>query len=252
MVVKIVIATHKKYKMPVDKCYIPLQVGASNHKDLGYQKDNEGNNISKKNSEYKGLVHYRRYFVGSKRSDTFESILTNNEFEKILKKYDLIIPKKRHYYIETLRSHYKHTHYESQLIETRKVINDLFPHYIPTFDKVNNRTWGYMFNMMVMRDDLFDNYCMWLFSILFELEDRVEKGMVDHSQNLSAFQARFYGRISEILFNVWLQYQLDEGVINLSMIKEERVAYLGKVDWKRKVYSFILAKFFNKRYSRSF
>ena len=45
--VKIVVATHKKYKMPSDAMYIPLYVGAEGKKDsdgneldLGYIKDN--------------------------------------------------------------------------------------------------------------------------------------------------------------------------------------------------------------------
>ena len=48
----VVVATHKKYDMPSDKMYIPIQVGAEgkldeagNPLDLGYQKDNTGDNI---------------------------------------------------------------------------------------------------------------------------------------------------------------------------------------------------------------
>ena len=47
--VQIVVATHKKYQMPSSKIYLPLQVGASlSEADFGYQKDNTGDNISKK------------------------------------------------------------------------------------------------------------------------------------------------------------------------------------------------------------
>ena len=77
--VKIIVATHKKYKMPEDEIYIPLQVGAEEKESLGYEKDNTGDNISSKNSyyceltglywvwkncsdDYKGIVHYRRFF----------------------------------------------------------------------------------------------------------------------------------------------------------------------------------------------
>ena len=83
----IVVATHKKYRMPKDPLYLPVHVGAEGKKDakgnpldFGYQKDNEGDNISIKNpryceltgiywawknldSDYIGLVHYRRYFI---------------------------------------------------------------------------------------------------------------------------------------------------------------------------------------------
>ena len=84
----IVVATHKAFPMPTDKMYIPLHVGAEGKTnedgtplDLGYQKDNTGDNISAKNAnyceltglywawknlkaDYIGLVHYRRYFQG--------------------------------------------------------------------------------------------------------------------------------------------------------------------------------------------
>lgn len=53
--IKIVVAAHKPYQMPEDDMYIPLHVGAEGKTnidgtplDLGYQKDNEGDNISVK------------------------------------------------------------------------------------------------------------------------------------------------------------------------------------------------------------
>ena len=46
---KVIIATHKKYKMPNDEMYVPVQVGREGKEDLGYQPDNEGENISSKN-----------------------------------------------------------------------------------------------------------------------------------------------------------------------------------------------------------
>lgn len=49
--VKLVIALHKKYEVPSDEMYLPLHVGSEINKvELGYQKDNEGENISKKKS----------------------------------------------------------------------------------------------------------------------------------------------------------------------------------------------------------
>lgn len=81
--IKIAIATHKYYPMPIDSCYIPLYIG---HKkgtpkvEEQYQYEDEGQNISNKNSlyceltamywiwknvkaDYYGLFHYRRYLT---------------------------------------------------------------------------------------------------------------------------------------------------------------------------------------------
>ena len=196
--IKIVIAAHKPYRMPEDTMYVPLHVGAEGKKnpdgtplDLGYQKDNEGDNISAKNpyyceltgiyyawknipAEYLGLVHYRRYFKGKNKSkDPFACIVTEPEMEKIFETHRIVVPKKRKYYIETLYSHYAHTHYAEHLDCVREIIGEQCPDYLNSYDKVIKQTSGYMFNMMVMERALFDSYCAWLFAILFELEKRV-------------------------------------------------------------------------------
>ena len=80
MNIKILVAAHKLCEMPKSDVYLPVQVGKALHPDLdlGYQPDNEGENISEKNpyyseltaiywawknlkADYIGLVHYRRY-----------------------------------------------------------------------------------------------------------------------------------------------------------------------------------------------
>ena len=144
MKVKIIIATHKKYQMPVDEIYLPLHVGAEGKKDndgnpldLGYTKDNTGDNISDLNasfceltglywawknidSDYVGLAHYRRHFCFKKKSkNAFDNVLKYSELEPFLRQVKVFTPNKRRYYIESLYSHYAHTHYASQLDETR-------------------------------------------------------------------------------------------------------------------------------------
>lgn len=44
--VQIIIAAHKPYRMPDDPLYLPLQVGAEGKESIGYQWDDEGDNIS--------------------------------------------------------------------------------------------------------------------------------------------------------------------------------------------------------------
>ena len=119
--VKIIIATHKKYQMPKDEIYLPVQVGKEGKEFLGYQIDNQGNNISSKNSyyceltglywawknldaDYIGLSHYRRHFSVTKKlpkdiDRRIDKVLKYDEVEKILEKTDIILPKKRKYYI---------------------------------------------------------------------------------------------------------------------------------------------------------
>lgn len=134
--IKIIVATHKESEMPVDDMYLPLHVGAVGKMnsdgtpiDFGYVRDDTGDNISAKNSnfgtqtglywawknlnaEYKGLVHYRRFFVGSKKNkdNMLESVITYDEIKPMLGQYKIFVPQKRWYIIETLYSHYAHTH----------------------------------------------------------------------------------------------------------------------------------------------
>ncbi len=149
--VKIIIATHKKYRMPDDEMYIPVQVGAEGKDDLGYTRDNTGDNISNLNSQYceltglywawknldadyVGLAHYRRHFrVKNKTKDPFDCVLTSKEAEELLKDNDILVTKRRNYYIETIYDHYVHTLYPEPLDETRKIIEEKCPEYLPAF-----------------------------------------------------------------------------------------------------------------------
>ena len=265
MAIKIIVATHKAYPMPKDTIYIPVHVGAEGKKvDLGYQKDNEGENISSLNpqfceltglywawknlnADYIGLVHYRRYFKGKARGkDPFDKILSFKEIQPILEKYPVIVPKKRRYYIETLYSHYKHTHYIDELDTAETILIEKYPQFKASYDKAIHRTWGYMFNMMVLRSDLLDEYCTWLFDILFELVKRLSK------EDLTSFEARFPGRISELLFNVWITYKLDVGAIKKEEIQEIPFMYMEKINKLKKGITFLKAKFAGKKLEKSF
>lgn len=268
--ISVIVATHKPYRMPDDPMYVPLHVGAEgktdengNPLDLGFIKDNTGDNISELNanfceltglywawknlnSDHIGLVHYRRHFGHKNRKDAFEGILSHNEIMPFLDKIKVFVPVKRKYYIESLYEHYKHTHYIDQLDKTKQIISEKYPDYVPNFEKVVKRTYGYMFNMMIMQKELVDEYCSWLFDILFELRRRID------TADLSAFQSRFYGRISEIIFNVWLDKKVSSGQIKPEEIKELPLIYMEKVNWINKGSAFLKAKFFNKKYENSF
>ena len=97
-----------------------------------------------------------------------------------------------------------------------------------------------MYNMMIAKREVLDQYCQWLFPILFELEKVVD---VD---GLSSFDARLFGRVSEILFNVWLRHHPEYRVGSL------RVLNTDLISWPKKIMSFLRAKFLGKKYGASF
>jgi hypothetical protein len=267
---QIVIAAHKKYRMPKSRIYLPLHVGAAGKEAIGYERDDSGENISRKNPyyceltglywawknldcDYVGMVHYRRYFTVKSYvklrkckdniREKMQCVLDETELEELEKKYDIIVPKKRRYIIETLYSHYSHSHYSEHLDLTREVISKKYQEYLPVFDKVMKSRSGHMFNMFIMKKELMDQYCTWLFDILFEVEKYID------IKRLSPFQGRLYGRISEIIFNAWLTYQME---VNDYKVKEIDLLYMEPINWKRKSKAFLAAKFFHKKYDGSF
>lgn len=264
--IKIIIAAHKKYRMPKDDIYLPLHVGAEGKESVGYQGDNTGDNISKLNpffceltgmywmwknlhADYLGLAHYRRHFCLRKKKEAdkeeskWQSILSSKEAQCLCREYDVIAPAKRHYLIETLESHYAHTHYKEHLDKTREIIRAQHPQYLESYDQILKQKSGYMFNMFIMRADLVDEYCQFLFDILFELNKRVD------TSDYSAFQARYPGRIGEILFNVWLDREAKERKLR---VKEIKYIHMEPINWWNKGTAFLKAKFLGRRYEHGF
>lgn len=257
MDIKILVAAHKPCEMPKDDVYLPIQVGKALHPNLnlGYQPDNEGENISEKNPyyseltavywawknlkvDYVGLVHYRRYLGMKRGKDKWKCLLTGNDVRTLCSHYDIILPQKRRYYIESLWSHYEHTHDISHMEKTKAIIAKDYPEYLPAFNKVMRRTWGHMFNMFIMKKSYADEYCAWLFDILFKVENQID------FSSLSAFDARLFGRISELLLDVWIE---TKGY----SYKEIKMIQIGNENWPQKIKYFLAAKFFGKKYMQS-
>lgn len=257
--IKIAVATHKKYRMPQDPVYLPLHVGAALGEPLGYQADNTGENISELNpyfceltglywmwknlkADYKGLVHYRRHFCLRWKGSKWASVLTGAEAEALCSKYDVIAPSKRRYVIETLESHYSHTHYQDHLEKVEQIIRTSHPEYLEAFSKTLDKTNGHMFNMFIMRSDLVDEYCTFLFDVLFKLSEQVD------SSGYTPFQARYLGRMGELLFNVWLSHKRETESLK---IKEIKCIHMERVNWFKKTANFLKAKFNSEKYSES-
>ncbi|MDO5462767.1 MAG: DUF4422 domain-containing protein [bacterium] len=249
MNLKILVATHKSYWMPEDKVYFPIQVGrAIAPQSLSYTGDDTGEHISEKNKTFCeltavywawknlkdvdaiGLCHYRRYF-GAKRT----SILSQADYTRLLAAgNDCILPKKRNYFIETNYSQYVHAHHEEDLILTKAILTEKYPDYLPAWEAVMKSTSGHRFNMFVMKWDLFDAYCTWLFDILFELEKRLD------ISTYSDYDKRVFGFVSERLIDVYLLTQ-KPSIATVPMVN------LESQHWPKKIFHFLLRKFGIKR-----
>ena len=247
MDIKIIVATHKKYWMPSDSMYLPVHVGAKGKESIGYQRDDEGDNISGKNAnyceltglywawknldaEYIGLAHYRRHFSNrSKSGDKTRRVITKGELEEKLKKADVLLPTPRNYWIESNYSQYVHAHHAIDLDTTKQILEEKYPEYVKAWDECMKKTSGHRFNMFIMKRDKFDAYCKWMFDVLFELENRLD--ISSYNKN----DSRVFGFVSERLLDIWIQTN-NVDYMNTSYI------FMEKQNWLKKGSSFLMRK----------
>ncbi len=246
----ICIASHKKGVFPKEDIYLPVEVGAELRKEhFLVNLDNQGENISNKNPNYceltglyqvyknynydiLGLVHYRRYFVNSSfcfKKD-LKNVIKTEKIEKLLYKYDIILPKKRHYYIETNYSHYIHSHKKEALDLTREIIKNDYSEYLDYFDKHMKKTSGHYFNMFIAKKQIIKPYLDMMFDILFKLEKMIDLN------NYQGEDKRVFGFISELLIDVYCQK-------NNLRVKNQKYLFMEKQNWFKKIFNFLKRKF---------
>ena len=246
---QIIIASHLKYDVPQDVIYVPLQVGAEGKAPFGLRRDNQGENISSSNAyfceltglywawknlncEYLGLV----YFRGStliKLGDKKYRILSKNNLDQLFGETDIILPRKRHYFIETNESQYCHAHHPIGLKITRDVLSEMYPEYMDAWNNTMKHRSGHRFNVFVMKKSLCDDYCEWLFSILFSVQNKID------IREWSKSEQRIFGYLAERLLDVWLTK-------NKFAYKEIPYIFIGKQHWCKKISGFIKRKFVRK------
>lgn len=220
--IKNFVAVHKQAPLYGDESYQFIHVGAARNPISidGAVKDNKDeDNISSKNDIYceltgyyhiwkheiietVGFCHYRRYFASKRFTyNPNKDILTEQEMLDILNNYDIILS------TPNSKCGRRHGCFPAQAeIEEffpyrimRPVIAELYPDYLGEFNNeffINKMSF---FNMFVCRKQLFDDYCKFLFDILFKVEENLKK------DNIGGVSPRELGFFSEWLLNVWVR-----------------------------------------------
>lgn len=237
--VKLFVVTHKENPLLSNELLIPIQVGKNNDITETILRDNTLDNIADKNSnyceltatywiwknikdaEYVGICHYRRYFnffnpfynlkpsaqkkvkiADFKKTKTFlsDSKKMQSKITSILKEYDIILGRPYKFKDTTLTKNYCSDHREKDWDLTKKIIVEKYPEYKESIIKhLDQGRLFHMGNMMICSKEKFDAYQTWLFSILFELESKIE---IPKDQ----YQARIFGFISERLINLYVYH----------------------------------------------
>ena len=177
-------------------------------------------------SSYYGLFHYRRVLDLSEQAQQIHTDypiivsprsynpkrqgLTSQNITKLLQQYDIILPQsyKNHYNLpcdEGLDNYgiYAHYHIAKDLDKVIELIKSRHPEMQAALESTlftYPPRW-HIANVFIMRKDLYDEYCQWLFSLLFDLSK--ETNLSDYTP----YQARIYGFLSERMFNIWLTYR---------------------------------------------
>jgi hypothetical protein len=223
---RIYVMTHKEYDEQEDEIYKSLAVGKVLNPQLPYMGDDTGDSISEKNRSYceltgiywvwknvtcdvVGICHYRRYFVRNK------IVLTKEQIESTLADFDAIVARSYIMPYKNLYEQYEARHIKKDLDVCRQVLGEMHPDYLPAFDLYFNCDLFTIGNMIITRKEIFDRYCEWLFSVLFEVEKRTD------ISGYEPYQARLYGYLAERLLRVWLLH-------NSLRVKEEDMLMAGK------------------------
>lgn len=235
--VKIFVCHHKNSPFLKTKSIIPIHAGKANSKlELGIIGDDTGDNISERNSswceltviywmwknveaDYYGLFHYRRFLdfnnIGGGYSifnDFSESTLddfgwNDSKIEEVCSKYDIlsspvwgIHPVGLPQHLMTNYDFYAKEHFEKDLELVIQLIKERSPEIYPFALKSLYSKECFFANMLIMKKKYFNEYCEWMFNILFEAERLIDISEYD------SYQKRIWGFIAERLSNCFIEY----------------------------------------------
>ncbi len=197
-----------------------------------------------KNLKYVGLFQYRRhlilnnYFNNAKndlekrayKCTHFKKISTSYEdtiglSEKnvlsILENYDCILPYSTDFSAINTTSSYDDWVYNipgvhvSDLVELEKTVKELHPEMSEALNVYLNSPSKRMYHIFIAKPTIFNEYCKWLFEILFELDKRIDTTLY------SINGKRTLGYLAETLYGFYFYYMQDK-----IKIKECGVAFI--------------------------
>ena len=193
---------------------IPIQVGAAlTDKRICEIQDNKGNHISGKNkkyceltalywiwknecSDYVGLGHYRRHF---ELEEEQLKQLMRSDIDVVLTIPILDIP--------NVEATYRRDHVGEDWDVMLEAVRTLSPDYMDTVSRMQRGRFYYAYNMFIMRREILEDYCNWLFPILFYCEEHCEDR---YRKKRDAYQSRYIGFLAEHLMSVYFMHHENE------------------------------------------
>lgn len=181
------------------------------------------------NPDYIGFMHYRRHFLFNNEKvrplerwlpnsswylfesvdDEYKEYLNDEDIKNTVKGYDCIIP---HIYDYTNYFHKNLVEDFKNLLDQKiehfhlmiDTVKKLFPDYAETAEDIRNGHEKYIANMFIMKKEMFNEYCNFLFSIESEIDKKV------NSKYFSENESRFLGFLGEILLTIFIKQKQKE------------------------------------------
>lgn len=263
--IKLFVSCHKKVDVPQIALLLPIQVGTAleGEKFKGYLHDDEGQNISalnrsyceltaqywawkNVNADYYGFFHYRRYLYPKvtakfpyriERNANVSTLkrLGYDKFSDLIEQYDLVLPIHENMYV-SVKEHYAKAsfHHETDLAVIEQIVSENYPEYVPAMENYFSGTNCYFGNIFIMKQQMFIEYCDWLFHILFEFDRRVS------IQRYSEQERRVDGYLAERLLGVYATYQKQKADVRIAEIPRVHFVPNAKEYYTRKVCNILL------------
>lgn len=246
--IKIFVSCDKNSYVPNNPYLYPVQVGSALAKKRfdGMFHDDEGDNISEKNrsyceltaqywawknqkADYYGFFHYRRYMCFDESledDDIYGNVLADKITDETLKKlsiepeimkeyissHDAVVVKLRKLLSgNTVYSEYdvSDLQHKEDLDAVIDIIKRKYPEFVPAMEQYFSSHESHDCNMLIMRKDIFNDYCSWLFDILEESEKVID------TTNYNVQEYRVYGFLAERLCGLYFTYLKMKGEYNI-------------------------------------
>ena len=191
-------------------------------------------------ADFYGLCHYRRYISFSDRtySDSynksgilFEQVLSQGSIDKYelenqgkmcctIQKSDIITTPPEDVTCSGDGNHRtvyglcedRRRDFDMRGVELLfEVIEKKYPKFLSSSKKYFNSQYAKFYNCFVMKKELFDEFCEFLFGTLFEVEKKLD------TQYYNVWKTRMPGFLGEHLFGIFLEYYTDLNNINVSV-----------------------------------
>lgn len=180
------------------------------------------------NEEIYGLMHYRRFlnifykkpFYKNEKRDIMKKISsdstkiaklndaqkTNDKIKELLNQYDVIVANPVYCRIDkkyvSITEDYKKHHLSEDWDTCMNIVKEYYPEFKKSIEKhLDNDKKLYYGNIFIAKKEWFNDFCEWIFTILFEVEKRI-------TISEDPYQRRVIGFLSERLFTLYiLHYQ---------------------------------------------